>query len=76
MSETRELVRSCIVQDRTARARPRVNSGGTKFAAPLNSYSQPSAKCVILFPETGDSLRAAFFKINCVLHGTPNDECQ
>jgi hypothetical protein len=38
---------------------------------------ESSAKLVILFPETGDSLRAAFFKSNCVPHGaTPNDECQ
>jgi hypothetical protein len=65
----RELVRSCIVQDRTARAGLCANSGGAKFAAHLNSYSQPSAKLVVLFPETGDSLDRAFFKNNSVPHG-------
>jgi hypothetical protein len=31
----------------------------TKFAVPLNSYSKPSAKCVIRFPETGDSFASS-----------------
>ena len=44
---------------------------GAKFAAHLNSYSQPSAKLVVLFPDTGDSLDAAFVKKNSVLHGGP-----
>jgi hypothetical protein len=65
----RELIRSRIVQDGTARARLCVNSGGAKFAAHLNSYSQPSAKLVVLLPETGNSLYAAFFKNNSVPHG-------
>jgi len=60
-----------------AGARLCVNSGGAKFAAHLNSYSQPPANLVVLFPETGDSLHAAFFKNISVPHGgTPNDKCQ
>ena len=43
---------------------------GAKFAAHLNSYSQPSAKLVVLFSNTGDSLDAAFVKKNSVPHGS------
>jgi hypothetical protein len=44
---------------------------GAKFATHLNSYSQPSAKLVVLFPETDDSLHAAFFRNISVPHGSP-----
>jgi hypothetical protein len=67
----RELVRSCIDRDRAARAGLCANSGGATFAAHLNSYSQPSAKLVVLFPQIGDSLDAAFVKRNSVPHGSP-----
>jgi hypothetical protein len=56
MNMVMALCRSAI--RRTARAGPCANSGGAKFAAHLNSYSKPSAKLVVLFPETGESLHA------------------
>src|SRR5438105_3649357 len=70
-SSPRELVWSCIVQDRAARAGLCAYSGGAKFAPHLNSHSQPSAKLVVLFPNTGDSLDAAFVKKKSVRHVSP-----
>jgi hypothetical protein len=77
--EAAKLVRPHIIQDRPARAWLHAHSGGAEFAAPLNSYSQPSAELVVLFPEASRCLCAAFFKDNFVplQHGAaPNDTCR
>jgi len=62
------LVRPHIIKDRTARAWLRAHSGRAEFAPLLDSCSQPSAKFVILLPETSHSVYAAFFKDNSIPH--------